>query len=41
MTNPREILVPVARRFVGLRETSRNRFPGDVKVWASTNYPNG
>lgn len=41
MTNPREILVTVARRFVGIRETSRNRFPGDMKVWGSTNYPNG
>jgi hypothetical protein len=41
MTNPRSILVEVARRFVGIKETSRNRFSGDVKLWASTNYPDG
>lgn len=40
-TNPRELFVTVARRFVGIRESSRNRFPGDVKVWASTSYPDG
>lgn len=41
MNNPREILVTVARRFVGIRETSPNRFPGDAKIWASTSYPDG
>lgn len=41
MTNPREILVTVARRFVGIHETSKNRFLGDAKVWESTEYPDG
>lgn len=41
MSNPREKIVEVARRFVGIRETSKNRFPGDVKLWASTSYVEG
>jgi len=40
-SNPREKIVEVARRFVGIRETSKNRFPGDVKLWDSTTYADG
>ncbi len=39
--NPREKLVEVAKSFLGIQETSRNRFPGDKDVWAATNYPDG
>lgn len=33
--------VAVAREWMGKPETSRNRFTGDEKLWADTNYPDG
>lgn len=40
-SNPRLKLVEVAARYVGIEETSRNRFPHDREIWSSTNYPDG
>lgn len=39
--NPRETLVRVAFEWVGIRETSKNHFPGMEKVWGATSYPMG
>lgn len=41
MTNPRETLVRVAREWMGIRETSKNHFPGMERIWAATSYPTG
>lgn len=41
MTNPRQSLVDVARKWIGTRETSRNQFEGMQGVWSATNYPDG
>lgn len=41
MNNPRAIIADVAAKFVGIRETTPNRFEGIDKFWAATNYPDG
>jgi hypothetical protein len=40
-TNPLAIVATVALRFVGLRETSKNRGPGIAQFWERTNYKQG
>lgn len=41
MTYPRSKFIEVASRFVGIRETSFNRFPHEKEIWASTSFPDG
>src|SRR6476620_8599689 len=41
MTNPREKIVEVARRYLGIEETSPNRFRDDALIWSATSYPDG
>ncbi len=39
--NPRAIIADVAREYIGLRETSKNRGPHLEEFWKATGYPDG
>lgn len=39
--NDRSLIVTAARAWLGVRETSRNRFAGDADLWKATNYQSG
>ena len=41
MSNPRQIIATVAREYIGLRETSKNRGPHLHEFWQATGYKDG